>query len=289
MQRVEKCPACGNAELKPFGMTSSAKKYLHFSQARCARCALLISQPQASNAEMAEYYGSIYYQDIWNEPEMVWQLNSRAYEQYEWPIMQNLWAEFAPPPGGRIAEVGCGYGVMLGFLRRRGFQTQGCELSQKAVDFCRAKGLDVVLGQSPGIQLERGRFDAAMSLQVIEHVANPLLLVSEMMELVRPGGAIVIVTEDAFNAQHYWNRARAIMTGNIPPFRSSTDHTFVFNSDNLTRLMSTAGCRHVIARSFTYQPAKERPHWRAYKGAMRLIDRITRHGEFLMAVGMKNK
>lgn len=270
-------------------MSAYGKNRLHFSQARCSSCSLLISQPQASAPEMTAYYESTYYQDVWPDPEFIWTHNTTAYQRYELPLMEQLWKEFAPPAGGRVAEVGCGYGVMLGLLQERGFQAEGCELSQKAVDFCLTQRLNVKRGQWPGIPLERGVFDAAISFQVIEHVANPFLFVSELTDLVRPGGAVVVVTEDAYNAQFYWERGGARLTGRIPPFRSSSDHTFVFSAENLRSVMSQAGCEKVSTRSFTYYPIKESAHWRAYKSIFRLLDKGMGRGEFLMSVGKKCK
>jgi hypothetical protein len=113
------------------------------------------------------------------------------------------------------------------------------------------------------------------------------VFVKEMVDLVRPGGVVVIVTEDAWNSQYGWDRLRARARGRIPPFRSSADHTFVFRASHLRALLSEAGCDDVRTRSFSFRPARESLHWRLYKGLLRTIDRRIGHGEFLMAVSRR--
>jgi 2-polyprenyl-3-methyl-5-hydroxy-6-metoxy-1,4-benzoquinol methylase len=201
--------------------------------------------------------------------------------------MERLWADWPPPPGGSVAEIGCGYGVLLRLLCTAGYQACGCEVSGKAVEFCRAQGLDVVQGRVPGIPLPHGVFDVAIAMHVIEHVADPRGFVRELVELVRPGGALVLVTEDAWISQYAWDRFRARVRGRIPRFRSSTDHTFVFQAGHLETLLLEGGCDTVRMQAFSYVPSGESPHWRFYKGIFRTVDRILGHGEYLMAVGRR--
>jgi 2-polyprenyl-3-methyl-5-hydroxy-6-metoxy-1,4-benzoquinol methylase len=122
---------------------------------------------------------------------------------------------------------------------------------------------------------------------VIEHVPDPGAFVKEMVELVRPGGVIVIVTEDAWTSQYMWDRFRAQIRGQIPPFRSSTDHTFVFRASHLRVLLRKAGCDNVRTKVFCYTPDGESFHWKLYKGLFRALDRIIGYGEYVMAVGRR--
>lgn len=248
-------------------MTAWAATALHFAQARCASCGLLISQPQASEVEMESYYRRAYYEHQWPDAEAVWRDNTVSYRRHELPLMRRLWADWPPPDGGTVAEIGCGYGVFVSLLQEAGYRARGCDLSPKAVAYCRSRGLDVVEGKVPGIPLPRGAFDAAVSMHVIEHLPDPRGFVKEMMDLVR--------------------RARAFLRGRVPPFRSSTDHTFVFQAAHLRAMLREAGCDAVRTRSFAYRPGPESPHWRIYKGCFRALDQLLGHGEFLMAVGRR--
>jgi SAM-dependent methyltransferase len=201
--------------------------------------------------------------------------------------MERLWAEWRPPPGGAVAEIGCGYGVMMALLGEAGYRVRGCDVSGRAVRVCRARGLDVVEGKAPGVPLPRESFDLSLARHVIEHLADPRGFVKELVELVRPGGVIVVVTEDAWTSQYAWDRFRARLSGRIPPFRSSTDHTLVFQAAHLRQLLLEAGCDDVRTRSFSYAPGGERLHWWLYKGLFRNVDWVLGHGQYLMAVGRR--
>jgi SAM-dependent methyltransferase len=261
---------------------------LHFAQARCADCGLLVAQPQASDAEMESYYGRAFFEEQWPDPERLSALNAEAYQRHEWPLMQQLWKEWPPSPGARVVEVGCGYGVLLRLLRDAGYRASGCEMSGKAVDFCRTQGLEVIPGRAPGLPFSHESFDVAIAMHVIEHVPDPRGFVKEMRELVRPGGLVVLVTEDAWISQYAWDRLRSRLRGRIPPFRSSTDHTFVFQAGHLKTLLREAGCDAMRTRAFSRVPSAESLHWKLYKGTFRILDRMLAHGEFLMAVGRRS-
>ncbi|HTY76877.1 MAG TPA: class I SAM-dependent methyltransferase [Candidatus Bathyarchaeia archaeon] len=260
---------------------------LHFAQSRCEGCGLLISQPQAAEAEMDAYYGGAYYEEHWPDPAATLGRNAELHRRYELPLMARLWSAWPPPAEATVAEVGCGYGAMMHVLRETGFRPRGCDLSPRAVAVCRGRGLDVVEGKSPALPQPRGTFDVAITRHVIEHLPDPRVFVKEMVELVRPAGVVVIATEDAWTSQYAWDRLRARMTGRIPAFRSSTDHTFVFRAQHLRALLLEAGCDDVRTASFSLPPARESLHWRLYKGLFRSLDRMLGHGEFLMAAGRR--
>jgi len=268
-------------------MDAWAPPALHFAQARCAGCGLLISQPQASESEMEAYYGRTYYEERWPDPEAIFAGNARLCRGYELPLMTRLWADWPPPADAEVAEIGCGYGVMMRVLQDVGFRPRGCDLSPRAVAVCRSQGLDVVEGKSPGLPLPAGAFDLAITRHVIEHLPDPRVFVKEMVGLVRPAGVVVIATEDAWISQYAWDRFRARLRGRIPAFRSSTDHTFVFRAHHLRSLLLEAGCDDVRTASFSLPPVRESLHWRLYKALCRSLDRMLGHGEFLMAAGRR--
>jgi 2-polyprenyl-3-methyl-5-hydroxy-6-metoxy-1,4-benzoquinol methylase len=287
MKRVPGCPLCGGVTLLPFAADRFGDQ-LHFAQARCVDCRLVISQPQASQSEMNEYYQHQYYEEHWSDAPALWLLNTSRHERVTLPALKRLWSEWIRP-GGRVLEVGCGYGAMLEVLRVEGFDPIGIDPSLRAVSFCRTRGLRVMVGAAPNLPFGDALFDLVIARHVIEHVSMPPAFVSELARLIRPGGLLVFETENIWTSQYTWDRVRAFVTARIPPFRSSTDHTFVFAAAHLEQLLLQAGgCTEVRTHVFNEAPAHESLHWRLYKGTFRQIDRVTGCGEYLLAVGRKS-
>jgi cyclopropane-fatty-acyl-phospholipid synthase len=77
-------------------------------------------------------------------------------------------------PGRRILDLGCGWGPLLAFIRRRGALGVGVTLSRAQVRSCRRHGLDVHLRDARDVTRETfGTFDGVASLGAFEHFCSP--------------------------------------------------------------------------------------------------------------------
>ena len=88
-------------------------------------------------------------------------------------------------PDTRVLDLGCGWGALLDFIRRRGASGVGVTLSEAQLNACRRHGLDVLLRDAR--QLERdwfGSFDAVASLGAFEHFCSPEDFRAERQETV---------------------------------------------------------------------------------------------------------
>jgi cyclopropane-fatty-acyl-phospholipid synthase len=77
-------------------------------------------------------------------------------------------------PGRRVLDLGCGWGPLLDFVRRRGGTGVGVTLSSAQAASCRRHGLDVHLHDAREVTTESfGPFDAVASLGAFEHFCSP--------------------------------------------------------------------------------------------------------------------
>jgi cyclopropane-fatty-acyl-phospholipid synthase len=77
------------------------------------------------------------------------------------------------PAGGRVLDLGCGWGGMLAYLRGRGIRGVGVTLSTGQLRACRYNGLEVHLLDARALTLETfGCFDGVVSLGAFEHFCS---------------------------------------------------------------------------------------------------------------------
>lgn len=101
-------------------------------------------------------------------------------------------------PGMRLLDVGAGYGYLLARLAgRHGVQGTGVEPSHQEAAFARdSLGVNVVPAMLADAGLDKASFDVVASFEVIEHVPQPPDFIHELLEYVKPGGRLVVMTDN---------------------------------------------------------------------------------------------
>lgn len=121
---------------------------------------------------------------------------------------------------GRLLDIGCSAAFFLHVAKERGWQPQGAEIAEWAVEFSRKElGLDVFHGMLGEAKFPDNHFDVVFSSHVMEHIQDPLELLREMTRVLRPGGAHVTVVPTQF-ASPSWKLARRFI-GDPPPIHAS--------------------------------------------------------------------
>lgn len=115
-----------------------------------------------SVGELADFSGAKYDGDA-----------SLTLEQAQRKKHQLVWDALNVQPGGRIIDLGCGWGAMLDFFRKQGVTGVGVTLSRGQLEACRRHGFDVHLHDARQVTRETfGSFDGAISLGAFEHFCS---------------------------------------------------------------------------------------------------------------------
>lgn len=98
------------------------------------------------------------------------------------------------PPGSRIADVGCGAGRYLGWLRQwfPQYDWTGIDAAESALDQLPAS-VECITGSLLNLPVNDGRFDAVYCVEALEHSLYPRQAVAELCRIVRPGGRLLII------------------------------------------------------------------------------------------------
>lgn len=108
--------------------------------------------------------------------------------------------------GGRVLDVGCGYGASAGLVRLRGGSWVGLEADPRKVEAMRRAGLEAYATPLEEFAERRaGEFDHVLASQLIEHLAGPGRLLEPCRQLLKPKGRVALSTPNfgsRYRARH---------------------------------------------------------------------------------------
>ncbi len=192
------CCICETDDAEPlatgedFEYHTSADTFLAM---RCRGCGLVYLNPRPSLADLDRIYPDNYHAFQFSEDHygIVYKIRRRLEARRALSWCRDL------PDDARILDVGCGDGFHLGLLRefgRPGWKLEGVDNSDRAIAVAEEAGLVVHQGSIEDLNLPESSYDLAILVQTIEHVGNPPAVLSAIRRVLKPGGTVVIVTDN---------------------------------------------------------------------------------------------
>ncbi len=158
---------------------------------RCVSCGFIHPAVVMSPEAMARYYREVFHSP-WHRQGQ--RLNGRVNEAALGRLLDLRSVK-------SFLDVGTGYGFLLRRLSRRGISCIGTEPSLTEAKYAReALGLNVIADLVQDAGLPEASFDVVACFEVIEHVPDPIPFIGALAALVRPGGWLVINTDNFENA-----------------------------------------------------------------------------------------
>jgi SAM-dependent methyltransferase len=201
---------------------------------RCDECGLIYLDPRPVRAELATIYPDRYHAFSFTEDNFgfVYRVRRRLEARRLLAACGDL------PAGAAILDVGCGDGFHLDLLREfgdPGWRLEGIDLDPRAADAAEARGLVVHRGSVEELDLTPGGYDFAILVQTIEHVADPSALLRAIRRTLKPGGRILVVTDNTGTVDFAIAKRRHWGGYHFPR------HWYLFDSGSLRKLAARTG------------------------------------------------
>ena len=222
------CPACGETGVKTlfqgtdrlYGTTGKL-----FYVVECVRCRLMRLDPQPGPVELRQYYPPSYWYDAetGNEVSTLAELYRRIVIRDHVAFVDRAVNDVPVAQGAkrRVLDVGCGGGLLLHYLQRRGHRALGLDLSIDAARIAwQQNGVPAFCGTLSQVPLAEGTCDTVTMFHLLEHLYDPAGYLETAHRLLSPHGRLILqvpnaacwqflLLGEAWNGldipRHFWN------------------------------------------------------------------------------------
>lgn len=164
-----------------------------------------------------------------------------------------------PLEGVRIADIGCGGGILAESLAELGAVVTGVDPAPNniAVASRHAGKMGLAIDYrnitAEALAESGEQFDAVTALEVIEHVEGPADFVKMLSRLVRPGGLLFLATIDRTMKSYLLAIVGAeYVLGWVP--KGTHDHDKFIRPQELSGWLRKAGMREIDRAGMSFQP-----------------------------------
>ncbi len=214
----------------------------------CHTCGFVHVTPLPDPESLVSTYRDTYY--VKEKPTFL----SFAAEDQAWAeLFQNdrleIFEQRLGPARRRLLDIGSGPGFFLKTAQDRGWQVKGIEPSRQAAAHAKDLGLDIVEAFfGPETAPALGRFDAVHLNNVLEHLPDPIGLLTLAHDLIEPGGLICINVPNDYSPFQIAGRSQV---GADAWWLAPPHHLNYFNFDSGARLLERLGFE-VVERTTSF-------------------------------------
>ncbi len=187
------CAVCGSDEARELSRHDRRLKKLR--SLVCSNCGMIRTDPMPTDAEISRYYSEGYRFDY----QLAGSAPSRTHIARRTREAEERMALLTPAlrDGAQLLDVGCGSGEFLTCLKRTGVAGIGIDPGAAYAEYARDKlGLDVRVSDLESAGFAPESFDIVAAHHVVEHLPDPIGILSRMRDLIRPDGVVYISVPD---------------------------------------------------------------------------------------------
>ena len=205
------CSSCGCKSFKDEWSYKGGDREI--SVLWCKNCGLGRMNPFPTIEEIKQLYS--------RKP--VYELNYRNESHGGFPIRVKRLSELIPQRG-RLLDIGSGLGYFLKIAQDDGWEVEGIEPRPEAVKYCFENfGIKAHEGFLENFESKPGKYDVITLWDVLEHVSDHIRFIERSIELLAPGGILVLAIPNAsgWPACIFKGRWRYVMSTHLNYFSMS--------------------------------------------------------------------
>lgn len=161
-----------------------------------------------------------------------------------------------PLTGMSALDVGCGAGLLCEPLARMGATVTGVDAAPENVEAAKAhaalSGLPITYRAGEIAAQGLGQFDIVTSMEVIEHVNDPAVFISELKRHMKPDGLLLLSTPNRTPASRIFLVEAAERLGQVP--RGTHDWDKFLIPEELTALLHDVGIAVIDMQGIAFSP-----------------------------------
>jgi SAM-dependent methyltransferase len=248
------CPICNHNQFKVLFSKKGVDQNL-YDIVQCRKCKVVQTYPQP--IEIEQFYQRNYFHKrtdrgynnylsdaLKKQLISVWELNLKdlGFFSYEEKILNDH---------PKLLEIGCAAGYFLEYMKLRGWDVLGVEISKEMSDFAKNQlGLNVVNQDFLEFDITINEFDCVVLWASIEHFKDPIRVFKKIDLVLKPKGVFVFSTcRWGLIARLLKDRWRFM---NVP------EHLFFFNETQLEQILASIGFKKIsritYGSGFTSKP-----------------------------------
>ena len=238
------CYLCGSIDI--FLRKGEVRDNPMLKIAECHECALVFLYPRQDINE--EHYRSSGMHGAHLPSITEWQKITASDDQRRFTQFTSLIG------GKKILDFGCGNGGFLLRAETHAAQVTGVEPENRITRHFE-KSLDVV----PCLEVLHTRaekFDVITAFHVMEHLSDPISVLSDLKKLLAPGGCIVIEVPNAEDAL-----LTLYESADFQKYTYWSQHLFLFNAHTLALVAARSGLTITAIEHHQRYPLSNHLHW----------------------------
>lgn len=178
------------------------------------------------------------------------------------PIRVGFIEEFMNLAGQRVADIGCGGGILSEALDQRGARVVAIDLSEVGIEAAKIHQKDSGSSVDYRVQSttelveelsQQQPLDAVFCMEMLEHVEHPDAIIRECAEMVKPGGLVVFSTINRTKKAHVLAVIVAEYIAQMVP-KGTHDPKLFIKPSEMQRMAANVGLTALDIIGFEYRP-----------------------------------